>query len=348
MNWTRYFVLALCLQPAAGAVRAAEPVLPPDLTVAVRAAPHVPTASAYAQVVPVRALTLRAQISGTVEAVRVMPGETVGEQSLLMRVSGPQANAELHSARADRKSATAAFTLAKKKLHIDQAMPSDFVTRIQLREDETALVQARANLQAARASLAFMLAATEVRVPVAGTVLSVAVADGAHVLPGNALATIQQASGLWLRATFYAEAAGRLRAGLHGVYQPQDGHPAVAVQVQSVIAPVTADGGVAVGCIAANADAGWRNGEAGTLRIRLGNPGVLPEVPNSALVMDRGHWWVLLADAHGLHRQKVAIGASTGEWTSIVHGVRAGEQVVAMNAYLLFHADISQHYAPSD
>lgn len=348
MNLRQGLVLALGILSAAGMVRAAGLGVPADLTVAVRTAPHADSVAAYAEVVPVRALVLRAQISGTVEGVRILPGASAGRNSLLLRITGPQANAALRTARAGVQTAAAALALAQRKLHIDRAMPSGFVTRLQVSEAETSVTQARASLQAAHSNLAFMLAATEVRLPAAGTLLTVQVADGAHVLPGDVLATLQQASGLWLLATFYGRETGRLRTGLRGVFQPEDGGPPVAVRVQSVIAPLAADGGVAVGCIVLTGNAGWRNGAAGRLQIRLGESRPLAQVPNSALVMEQGRWWVLLAGAHGLQRREVTPGPSAGAWTFITHGVRAGERVVAMNAYLLFHADIGRHYAPPD
>lgn len=348
MTLRQDLVLALCTLLVVGMVHAAGLGVPADLTVAVRAAPQAVSVTAYAQVAPVRAVVVRAQISGTVEGVRLLPGAAVGRNSLLLRITGPQANAELRSARAEVQSAAAALSLAHKKLRIDREMPSGFVTRLQLREAETSVTQAYASLQAAHSSLAFILAATEVRLPAAGTLLAVQVADGSHVMPGDVLATLQQTSGLWLLATFYGREAGRLRVGLRGVFRPESGGPPVAVRVQSVLAPLAADGGVAAGCVAVAGNAGWQNGEAGRLQIRVGELRTLAQVPNSALVMDQGHWWVLLADAHGLQRREVTLGPSTGAWTFITHGVRPGERVAAMNAYLLFHADIGRHYAPPD
>jgi cobalt-zinc-cadmium efflux system membrane fusion protein len=71
-------------------------------------------------------------------------------------------------------------------------------------------------------------------------------------------------------------------------------------------------------------------------------------VPTSALVLDRGRWWVLVRTARGDRPQPVVPGPALGWRTWIAAGLRAGQQVVAKDAFLKYHRDIAQSYQPPD
>jgi len=302
-------------------------------TVAVELRPFKLEYQAYAQVEPRNILPIRAAATGEVSTLTVVPGLHVGKGELLAILTGPDYDAEVAAARAR-------WQAAKVVLSTTRHNYPDFSTV----QD---LASADAVYKEAHAALTRIRAVGKVRAPVSGTVLTLNMSSGERVSPGTTLLRLLPDNGVWLRANLYGADTGRIQSGMRGRFYPQDGAAAIPVRVHAVVPPQTVGGGVSVTCVA-DTTAIWQDGEAGTLVIAASPVQQLPAVPNVALVMDQGKWWVLLSDTHGLRRQPVEIGPSVGEWTFIRHGVRADERVVAVNAYLLFHADISRHYSPPD
>ena len=327
---------------------AAPPPFTPADTVAVITTRYTPVVHAYAQVEPIRTLTLRAPVNGVITRLTVLPGSEVSTGTALAQIRGPQVQSALRGALEAVRSARAATALAQKRLTMDREMPRGFVTRLQMSEAQTAVTQAQASLHQAQAQQRSIQKSVHIPALAAAVVVNVLVANGERVSAGDPLLILQPARGLWLRTTLYGEQAEGLRTGLRGVFRPLNGGAAIPVRVQTIIPPLTADGGVQIGCVSLSPKAGWRNGEAGTVDIDVGLPRSLPSVPESALVMDQGKWWVLLAHGSHLRRQLVTPGPSTNGWTTVLTGLRDGERVIARNAYLLFHISISQHYTPPD
>lgn len=330
MNATHFFaafVLVLALPMSAiGASGTAG-------TVAVKLRPFTTEYRAYAQVEPRTTLTIKAATSGEIVTLSVTPGQHIRAGEPVAKLVGPEYQAALSTARSQFRAAQMALRTAKHNY-------PDFSSALDVEN-------ARAALQQAHAALTRIQAAGEVRAPLAGTVLSLNASPGERVSPGTPLLNLLPDHNLWLRTTLFGLEAQRLRPGMAGKFYPLEGGAAIPVRVSAIIPPLTPGGGLGIACLATVA-AAWQDGEVGTVIVTAGPARQMPVVPTAALILDQGKWWVLIANAHGLHRQRVEIGSSAGEWTFIPQGLRAGEQVVALNAYLLFHADISQHYAPPD
>ncbi|MGH8361810.1 MAG: efflux RND transporter periplasmic adaptor subunit [Gammaproteobacteria bacterium] len=302
-------------------------------TVAVELRPFTTEYRAYAQVEPRTVLSIYASSIGEITALKAAPGQHVKAGEHLARLAGPEYDAELTAGEAQ-------FHTAQVALRTTQHNYPDF-------SSARDVANAEATLKEARAALTRIKATGEVRAPVAGTVLSLTVSPGERVSPGTALMRLLPDHNLWLRATLYAPGAARVRPSMVGHFYPADDGAAIPIRVSGVIPPLATNGGVRIACVATTA-ATWQDGEAGTAVIASGPTTQLSVVPTAALILDQGKWWVLISDTHGLHRQPVVLGPSVGEWTFIHQGLKAGERVVAVNAYLLFHAEISRHYVPPD
>lgn len=322
----------LCLLPGLMLV-AVRVSAAPVATVTIESRPYQHQYRTYGEVEPRAVLTVRTGVTGMVQRVLVIPGMQVNAGQPLAMLGGPDYDTELTAAEARYRAAQSILKA------VQQNYPQF--------SSAEALARANAMFATRHARLEQVQAAGTLRAPVAGTVQSVMVTAGSRLSPADAILRLIPKNGLWVRATIYGNAAG-LRPGMLAVFRRDETAVPVRLRVQSIIPPLTVTGGVQVLCVARSTHPDWQDGEFGHVIIDAGAVTQLPVVPTAALVMDQGTWWVLVADADGLHRREVEIGPGRGDWTYIRHGVHTGERVVAVNAYLLFHADISRHYAPPD
>lgn len=331
MNTMRFLAacsLALMLTASAAAHTGAR-----ITTVTVTLKPFAAEYHGYAQVKPRSVLVLKAAATGEIAKLAVSPGQHVHAGETVATLVGTDYQTELSTARAQFRAAQMTLRIVRHNYPVFSSA-----------QDVT---NARTALQEARATLARTRAAGQIRAPFGGIVLSVNVSPGERVSAGTSLLNLLPDHNLWLRATLFVPGAVRVRPGMTGEFHPTEGGADIQVRVSAVIPPLTAGGGVIIACTT-TVDTAWQDGEAGSVSIASGAAQPMPVVPTAALVMDQGKWWVLLANARGLQRQPVEIGLSDGSWTYISRGLHAGERVVAVDAYLLFHANISQHYAPPD
>ncbi len=158
------------------------------------------------------------------------------------------------------------------------------------------------------------------------------------------------ASGLWLKAAYYGTDAQTLHAGMRGSFKPAGTNAprGVPVRVCAVFSLLRSDGGESVALAATTPRPDWINGMFGT--VDLVEPvQSLVAIPTQALIVDRGAWWVLVRNAQGQDVPRQVIpGPSRGWQTFIKSGLKAGEKVVVVNAYLKFHRNVSKNYQPPD
>ncbi len=303
--------------------------------------------TAYAEVVAVRTITVRSMVDGTVTGFQVIPGMSVHKGEVLANLTGPKYAAALRRAYLHVVRAQTDFNLVQKTaLSVKQTYPG-LSTRRQLEKAHAAVANARANLQAARTCLSYLRHVHMVRAPVNGSVLETFVANGEHVAANDPLVRLQPRGALWLRAVFYGKDIGLLHVGMQGVFQPATGGKLIPVKVQAVIDPMCPDGGRRVGCVPIKGEALWYSGEMGTLKLH-GPKHDWVVVPTKALILYKGQWWVLVHDAKGDYRQVVVPGPTLGKITLLAKGVKPGQQVVVLDAYLRFHREFSHQYQPPD
>jgi len=184
------------------------------------------------------------------------------------------------------------------------------------------------------------------RAPAGGAVLALNAADGERLSAGQTVLTLQADNRLWLKATYRAADVRAIRVGMRGTFVPTGDSAPVAVQVASVFATIDRGGGESVG-LRATTTPHWLNGEFGTVTL-IGPERRLIAVPTRALILDQGHWWVLLHTPHGERPQAVVPGPTRGWQTFIDSGLAAGAQIVVENVYLQFHRGVSKSYQPPD
>jgi RND family efflux transporter MFP subunit len=342
---TAAVLLALILLPAGAAAGSGAPE-GEGSPVVVRERSFSTSLTAYALVEPVALVTVPALVDGTLVQWKALPGMVVRKGEVLGRLAGPERAKEVAETRAALDQAKSALGLAKRNEAVVQQTYPVISNSQKLAEARAAVTRAESALLAAKARWAFVSGEGEIRAPVSGTVTDIAVTEGQPVAAGTVLARLEDPARLWARAVFYGRDALEVKAGMKGLFTPAWGGEPVPVQVRGVIAPVRPDGGRAVGCVPIGR-AAWIGGQAGTLRLE-GAAASWPAVPERALVLRGQQWYVLVAGPSGEERREVEPGPESGGWRAIVRGLKAGERVVASDAYLRFHRDVAKSYTPPD
>ncbi|HVS76273.1 MAG TPA: efflux RND transporter periplasmic adaptor subunit [Steroidobacteraceae bacterium] len=349
--------VAATLMAGIGIATPAAPQASPADGPAVTVREHSVTAEyrAYAQVLPLAVVPVRAVGPGTVAALRVEPGSQVTAGEPLATLSGPEIQAALAARRGAVRSARARLTAARRALQAERRqLAGRLSTRQSVAAAESAVAAAAADLTSAQAQLQVAQQTITLRAPVAGTVIAVDAGSGERVTSGQSVLTLQARGSLWLVATCYGRDAAAVRAGMHGSFEPASGGKAVRVRVASVFPALAPDGGEKVGLLPAGAGsaeqpggAPWLDGEWGTVILAGARRRVIT-VPTAALIMDRAQWWVLVRTPSGDRARPVVPGPARG-WDSIIEkGLEPGQRVVVRNAYLEYHRGISRRYTPPD
>ena len=318
-------------------------------TVTAVATPFVARFTAFARVVPIAILRLRAATTGVVAGLDILPGTQITAGTMLARLTGPTADAELAGREAAVASAQAALAAASKAFGIQrQDLGLHLSTQQAVSQAQAARLAAQATLGSTQARLQAVRSELTLQAPTTGRVLTVNAADGERVIPGQIILTIEPANNLWLTAEFYGADAAAIRPGMQGRFRPAGGGPKIPVRVRSLPGVLRPGGGLVAALDATAPAPNWHSGESGSVVLDGAQESTLPAVPTRALILDRGRWWVMLHTSHGNQRQAVVPGPAQGDLTLIRHGLAPGAEVVVDNPYLEFHRDFSQTYQQPD
>lgn len=303
---------------------------------------------AYGQVSPVSTVPVSAAEEGVVTGLTVRPGTHVRAGQSLAHLSGPAIDSLLTQSEADVRSAQSQLDAAVKSLAIaQQQLPSHLTTRQAVQQAESAAAQTRSGLVNAQSRLTTVRELMTVSSPADSIVLQLNSANGALVSAGQPILTLQPANGLWLLANYYGADLTQIRVGMTGQFLPSDGGTPVKIRVVSIPGTLAAGGGESIALEPVRANTSLLSGESGTVTLDLPARQMVA-VPTRALVLNQGKWWVLVHTRSGNQAQEVVPGPTQGWDTFIVSGLAPGMKVVVNNAYLLFHANITEQYQIPD
>lgn len=332
---------AACAASAAGLASDADSV-----TVQFRAVtPHL---VAYAQVEPINILPVDAAEAGVVEELSVLPGMRVRAGQELAHLTGPGIRTLLMQDEADVRSDRSQLDAAQETLAVlREQLPSHLTTREAVHEAESADAQAQSALDNAQSRLGSVRQLMTLSAPSSGTVLALNSANGQLISAGQPVVTLQPDNQLWLRADYYGTDLKVIRPGMTGSFTPADGSAPVAVRVASIPGMVAVGGGESIALVPAGSRAAWISGESGTVTLDLPSR-KLVAVPTRALVLNEGKWWVMVHTVKGDRPQQVVPGPAQGWDTLIESGLAPGTSVIVNNAYLLFHANVTEQFQIPD
>jgi len=316
----------------------------------VRAQPVTRSLSAYGQIEPIAIVQVRAVNPGTLNGLGVVTGSVVAAGEVLARIGGPRMHSLLTAREQTLRSAQAREDAARKALEIvRRQFAAQLDTQQSVDAAESELAAARAALQTANAQLREVQDLQTVRAPTSGTVIAVQAANGEETAAGQTVLTLQPAGKLWIRATYFGADAALLRVGMTGRFRPSEDDRPIAVKVAAISSGLAADAGLRVGLVPTSSvfPTWWINGQWGTVTLE-GPTRHMVAVPTTALILDRGHWWVLVHTPQGDKPQEVIPGPTRGWQTWIASGLQPGQQVVVQDAFLKYHRGIAQSYQPPD
>lgn len=312
--------------------------------------PVTPTITAYAQIAPVTTLNIRALTRGTLSQLTLVPGTVVSANQLLARLAGPLIQSELTTRQQNLQKAQAKAHSASQALRITRhKYAAQLTTQHQVDTAISQLAAAKAEVKIATAQLQEMQNMQTLTAPADSIVTSVNAMNGEQVIPDQVIMTLQPTHKLWLRATYYGKDSGLLRIGMTGQFKPADGHKPVAVKLVAIAPNVSSNSGRVIDLVPEQSSNSpqWVNGTWGRLVI-TGKTKPMASIPTSALILDRGKWWVLLHTPHGDIPREVIPGPAHGWSTVIRKGLKPGEQIVVKNAFLRYHHGIAHAYMPPD
>ena len=314
------------------------------VTLPARAVTYHPELRAWARVEATASLTLRMPLAGRVDGLSVVPGQEVTAGTPLVRLGGPRLAGQRAAARARVAAAAQELVAAQQSAaSVARTYPA-LVNRRTLDAARAAVAAARGRLSEAAAAQRALRAQTMLASPLPAAVEKIEAVPGADLPPGAPLVTLLPHGHVWLRAELFSDVP--LAAGSVARFVPAEGR-AVAVLLADELPARAANAARVLNFVPRPHDAPWQVGEAGRLIIDEAPRGAVA-VPAGALVLDAGHWYVLVERAGSLVPQAVTPGPTRGAETLILQGLRPGTPVVVRQAYALYHRDFAAHYTPPD
>lgn len=279
-----------------------------------------------------------ASVSGRVERVHVMTGQTVrAGQAVVTLVSG-----EAAGLRAEADAAAAAADAARRAYERDRTLGEQgVVARQEVEASRATSLSAEANARAARARVAAAggpnaSGRVSVSAPISGTVTNISVGPGGFVAQGGAVAEITNPSRVELVFNAPPTVAAGVRSGTRLSVQGPNGDFA------AVVVGVAADaGGQESGATlirarpvgAALPPAG--SPVTGAIVVGAGAGGGVITVPTEAVQTVEGATVLFVQVPQGFRATPVLAGRQAGGRTEILRGLTGAERVAAANAFLL-------------
>jgi RND family efflux transporter MFP subunit len=297
-----------------------------------------------------RRVQVTAPVAGTLSSEIVRAGATVANGAPLFRLApiNPTERDQAGEARRGVESAEAEEQLARQRLQRLEQLLKDGAASMRAVEEARAQLQvATATLNAARERLKTIGPATlgsgdvVIRAPFAGTVLSIAAAEGQTVASSAPLAEIAQVSTLWVKVPLYAGDAQAVDpskpASVTTLGSQSGARPAVRIMAPPTANPTAASVDLFYE-IQGTGGTPLRPGERVTVQLplRASEKGLV--VPDRAVLYDiSGGTWVYEDRGDGTYaRRRIEVARFAGDLAVVARGIEPGTKVVTAGAAELF------------
>lgn len=185
--------------------------------------------------------------------------------------------------------------------------------------------------------------------PISGVVLQRSASVGAVAGEGMALFEVADLSALWVDLHIFGNDAGHITAGIPvTVTRLSDGVSAETTLERILPAPATASQSTVARATIDNLDGQWRPGAAVRARIVVDRADAALAIPLTALQTDEGGRDVVyVREGERYEERVVALGRRDAKDVEVTSGLKAGEQVVVAQSFLV-KADIGKSAAAHD
>lgn len=301
----------------------------------------------FAQIVGGPPVAITADASGRLRGFSLRPGDKVDRGQVVANLQAPSLMGSLSAAQDRLQQDRDDVDILRRRLHlIEQQHQTRLATEDAVLDMTERLRASQSRLAADRTTLSTLTQKMQVKAPVDGRIQAVAVGDGQRVTPGQPIASVRPATGVWLRATLYGQSGAVLTPGTRAQFLPNGDAGPVAVSVVSRFPDPSLAGRWRV-ILRVPSTMGFYPGQFGKLSL-ISSQNAYPVVPSNALILDSGAWWVMRQTVDGAEPVKVSLVAQQDGWSWIGSGVKAGDRIVIKGAYELFHHDFSHHYSNPD
>jgi membrane fusion protein (multidrug efflux system) len=287
-------------------------------------------------VAPIVQATVKAKVSGEVEAVTVREGQQVKQGDVIARIDTRNLQAQYERELAAVEKARAELELAK--LNRDknrQLLEQRYISQNTYESTESAYAGSVANLKLAEAQARLAKIGLEdatVRAPFDGTIARRLVEPGEKVSPDSAIVTLVDLRHMLLKAAVPAVEIPSVDVGQTARFKFGGFGDRVFEGTVQRINPVTEDGSRAINVYIAvpNEDEALKGGmfAQGTLHLTTTDP--VLAVPQRALRYEASAPYVYTLEDGKIERKEVTVGTQVeGEgYAEIRSGLVAGEQVI--------------------
>ncbi|HYH95028.1 efflux RND transporter periplasmic adaptor subunit [Hyalangium sp.] len=295
------------------------------------------------QLISRRTVTLRPQVAGYVQAIRVRPGEQVTQGQILLVVDPRQERAALRAAEAQRSSSVANLEYARRtRERAAQLYREGLMSRQEYEQAVAQASSAEANALAAQAqvqSQQVQLGFYEVSAPFAGVVGDIPVKVGDSVTPETVLTTVDQSRALEVSVQVPVERAVQMRVGRTPVeLLDAEGKPIVSAPLFFVAPTLSGVTQLVEAKAAFENHAGLRAGQLVRTRVvyETRQALLLPTYAVSRLGSQSFAYTVVSGDGGMVaQRQPVTLGQLEGNAYELLEGLEAGTQVAVSGVQLL-------------
>lgn len=286
---------------------------------------------------PADMVTIRAQVPGTMQSVRVDRGSAVRRGQVMGTIRAAGITGQAAGARATVAAAEANLAVARQQLEAARTLQgAGAMSVIELRTAEAQFEAAQANVAAARAQAAGAsesAANTVINAPITGVVSNRQVEQGEAVSPGAELFTVVNSSTLELSGQIPVERSARVAVGQAVVFTldaaPDRQYRGTVARIDPIADPQTRQVGVYVRM--PNPGGAIVGGQFATGRVVGESAPNAVVIPVGALRETGGASFVLVLEGNRVARRPVTAGTRDDARgiVSIESGLRAGERVIA-------------------
>lgn len=280
-------------------------------------------------------------VGGRVASINVVTGDTVKAGSVLLTIHAP----DIASAQAQVAQAKSARMLAEKGAARAALLVRDGAgSEAERQQADGQLVQAQNEEQRAIATLSAIGGAHgsseyALRSPIAGTVVerNATVGMQVHADQDAPLVMVADLSNVWVLADVYEQDLSRVHVGdlvtVQTVAYPGRLIEGKITYVAGMVDPQTRAARARIEL--PNPDLSLRPGMFARVEVRGLGQGAA-DVPTSAVLARRDQFFVFTKNADGSYVQReVQIGDQRGQHTTIIEGIKVGDEVVTEGAILL-------------